>query len=181
MKNQVIFFQGGGEASDYDVDSKLVASLRTNLGPAYSIHYPRLDNDGTPDLGRRTQIGGEIAAAEDHIILVGHSLGASMLLAYLSENKIEKEIAGIFLLATPYWSGREDWVEAFRLQPGFANKLNRHAPIFFYHCHDDEVVPFAQLAIYKRELPWASFREIAMGGHQFNNDLAVVADDIRSI
>jgi len=38
-------------------------------------------------------------------ILIGHSLGGSFLLKYVSEEKIAKTVAGIFLIATPYWGG----------------------------------------------------------------------------
>jgi predicted alpha/beta hydrolase family esterase len=181
MVKHLIFFHGGGSAEDYEADAKLVASLKLKLGSEYSVHYPLLHDDGTPDLGRRKQISQEISASEDNVILVGHSLGASMLLACLSEIKIRKKIAGIFLLATPFWNGNEDWVEAFKLQPNFAKQLDTKTPLYFYHCLDDDEVPFGHLAIYKRQLPWASFREISVGGHQFNNDLTLVANDIKSI
>ncbi len=46
---------------------------------------------------------------------------------------------------------------------------------------DDEVVSFEQLTIYKQNLHWAVFREIASGGHQLNNDLAIVAKDIKAL
>lgn len=181
MKKHVIFFQGGAGQEDHDADAKLVASLKVTLGSTWSVHYPFLPEEDAPDLGRRKQIGHEISVSEDEVILVGHSLGASMLLAYLSENKVGKKIAGIFLISTPFWSGDEDWVEAFKLQPNFAERLDRKTPLFFYHCRDDEEVPFAQLAIYKKELPWGSFREIPAGGHQLGNDLTMVANDIKAI
>jgi predicted alpha/beta hydrolase family esterase len=181
MKKQVIFFQGGGGQEDYDADAKLVASLRSKLGAAYSIHYPLLVDEEVPDLGRHKQVGQEIARCEDGVILVGHSLGASMLLAYLSEHRVSKKIAGIFLIATPFWRGNEDWVEAFKLPPDFAEKLDHKIPLFLYHCRDDEVVPFAHFAVYMQELPWASFCELSTGGHQFDNDLTMVAKDIKAI
>jgi predicted alpha/beta hydrolase family esterase len=181
MTKHLIFFHGGGSEEDYEADSKLVTSLKLKLGSEYSVHYPLLPNNGTPDLGRRKQISQEISASEDNVILVGHSLGASMLLACLSEIKIRKQIAGIFLLATPFWKGDEDWVEAFKLQPDFAKQLDQKIPLFFYHCRDDEEIPFDHLSIYKQQLPWASFREISVGGHQFDNDLTIVADDIKSL
>jgi len=53
--------------------------------------------------------------------------------------------------------------------------------MFFYHCRDDEEVPFEQLSIYQEQVPWACFREIEAGGHQFGNDLTLVAKDIKSI
>ena len=181
MMKRIIFFHGGGSDEDYQADAKLVASLKLKLGSGYSVHYPLLPNDGTPDLGRRKQISKEISARENDLILVAHSLGASMLLACLSELKIKKKIAGIFILATPFWSGDEDWVKAFKLRSDFATQLDKKIPLFFYHCRDDEAIPFDQLSIYKEQLPWASFREISVGGHQFNNDLTLVANDIKSI
>jgi len=181
MPQSLIFFHGGGSKEDFEADAKLVNSLKQNLGPGYDIHYPQLPNNGTPDLGRRQQINDEIAAAGDNVILVGHSLGASMLLACLSETKVQTKIKGIFLLATPYWQGNEDWVEAFKLKKGFAAQLDKKIPTFFYHSRDDEEVAFTQLKQYREQLPWATFREMALGGHQMNNDLTLVADDIRSI
>lgn len=181
MTKEILFFQGGGEQEDYDADAKLVDSLRTELGSAYTIHYPFLANDGTPDLGRRKQITHEISLRKDGVILVGHSFGASMLLACLSEAKISKNISGIFLISTPFWTGDEDWVEAFKLKDNFAQKLDQNTPLFFYHTRDDEEVPFAQFTTYKQKLPWATFREIPAGGHQLNNDLRVVARDVKTV
>ena len=178
MEKLVTFFHGGGSNEDYDLDKKLVSSLKLKLGFGYSVHYPFLPDNGSPDLGRREQISHEISAGEDDVILVGHSLGASMLLACLSEIEIKKKIRGVFLLATPFWQGDEDWVKAFKLHPDFAEKLDRKIPLFFYHCRNDDEVPFAHLAVYKQKLPWATFREIPTGGHQFDNDLTIVADDI---
>lgn len=181
MEKQIIFFHGGGSWEDYDADEKLVASLKSQLGPGYSFHYPFLHDNGSPDLGRRGQISHEISAGSDSIILVGHSLGASMLLACLSETEIKKNIEGIFLIATPFWNGDDDWVAAFKLQTDFAERFNTEIPLFFYHCRDDKEVPFDHLSVYKQKLPWASFREIPAGGHQLDNNLTIVADDIRSL
>ena len=178
MEKLVTFFHGGGSKDDYDLDKKLVSSLELKLGSNYSIHYPFLPDNGSPDLGRREQIRHEISSGKNDVILVGHSLGASMLLACLSEIEIKRKIGGVFLLATPFWQGDEDWVKAFKLRPDFAEKLDQKIPLFFYHCRDDEEVPFAQLAVYKQKLPWATFREISTGGHQFDNDLTIVAADI---
>ncbi|TDE15269.1 alpha/beta hydrolase [Dyadobacter psychrotolerans] len=179
MANQIIFFHGGGSEQDYEVDEKLVASLKSELGPDFLIHYPFLPDNGTPDLGRRKQIEKEISESKDGVILVGHSFGASMLLACLSETNIKKEIGGIFLIATPFWHGEEDWVVPFKLKPDFARRLNEKTPLFFYHCMDDQEVPSTQMKTYQQNLPWASFREIKAGGHQFNDDLTVVANDIK--
>ncbi len=181
MKKQILFIQGGGGKKDHAADAKLVTSLRKALGETYTVHYPLLLNNSTPDLGRSKQIEKEISAIKGSVILVGHSLGASMLLKFLSENDIPQKIDGIFLMATPFWDGDEDWEKGFKLKTNFADKLSKATPTFFYHCLDDEEIPFNNLISYKQKLPWAAFREIANGGHQFNNDLTVVAGDIKSL
>jgi len=55
------------------------------------------------------------------------------------------------------------------------------APIFLYHSRDDEIVPFAHMAIYAKKLPQATIRKFNGRGHQFNNDLSEVAKDITSL
>jgi len=182
MSKNVLFIQGAGDVG-YEGDVLLAASLRKALGTGYTVHYPAMPTDETPHFGWQwpKQIDKEISMVEGAIILSGHSLGASMLLKYLSENKIEKEITGIFLIAAPYWSGNEDWKQGLKLQEDFSDKLSKDIPIFFYQCKDDDVVPFEHLNFYKQNIPWAVFRELSHGGHQLDNDLTPVANDIKSL
>lgn len=181
MKKEILFIQGGGNGG-YEADAKLVSSLREALGTAYEVHYPEISSDETaPDFGWLNQIGKEISEIEGEVILAAHSFGASMLLKYLSENKIKKNIFGIFLISTPFWSGDEDWVQGLKLNENFANNLPKHVPVFLYHCKDDEEVPFEHLEIYVERLPQATVRKITHGGHQLNNNLSLIANDIKSI
>jgi predicted alpha/beta hydrolase family esterase len=181
MNKHVFFIQGGGGKEDYEADVKLVTSLREALGEVYTVHYPLLTDEPTPDFGRKKQIGKEMSLIESKTILVGHSLGASMLLKYLSENEVKKKIAGIFLISTPFWSGEEDWKQGLKLHEDFPDMLPKNVPVFLYHCRDDEEVPFEHLSLYAQKLPQATIREIASGGHQVNNDLSLVAKDIKSL
>ena len=112
--------------------------------------------------------------------LLGHSLGASMLLKYLTEETVNKNIKAIFLAATPFWSGNEDWKQGLKLKENFENELPNHIPIFFYHTKDDEEVPFSHFIQYKQKIPNAIFREIKTGGHQFDNALSEVVKDVIS-
>jgi uncharacterized protein len=181
MNKRILFIQGGGEGG-YEADTELVASLQAALGKGYAINYPEIKSDeSASDFGWTQQIGKEISETKSDIILVGHSFGASMILKYLSENSVNKKIAGIFLIATPFWNGNEDWQIGLKLQENFADKLPDEVPIFFYHCQDDEEIPFSHLDHYKQKLTQATFREIKKGGHQLNNDLTLVANDIKSL
>jgi predicted alpha/beta hydrolase family esterase len=181
MRNYILFIQGGGNGG-YEADEKLVASLRSALGPAYEIKYPQIiPDESKKDFGWLQQIGNAISGIESEMILVGHSFGASMLLKYLSENKIKEQIAGIFLIATPFWRGKEDWEQGLKLKENFVDHLPADTPIWFYHCKDDEEISFDNLLEYKQKLPQAIFREIGNGGHQLNNDLKIIANDIKAL
>jgi uncharacterized protein len=181
MKKQILFIQGGGQGA-YEADKKLLESLRLELDTAYVMHYPAMPDEASPAYDAwKKQINKEFPTIDGEAFLVGHSLGASLLLKYLSEEKIASRVVGVFLLASPYW-GAEDWeVEEYALEENFATRLPEDLRIFFYHSRDDEVVPFNHLELYKEKLPQAKFNELDKGGHQFNNDLSKVAQDIQKL
>ena len=181
MGAQILFIQGGGSGG-YEADEKLVASLRSALGSAYEVNYPQIiPDESKKDYGWLQQIGNAISDIKGEMILVAHSFGASMLLKYLSENKMREQIAGIFLIATPFWKGDEDWKQGLKLEENFVDHLPKDIPIYFYHCKDDEEIPFDNLLQYQQKLPRAIHREINNGGHQLNNDLKIVASDIKAL
>jgi predicted alpha/beta hydrolase family esterase len=178
---KIVFIQGGGNGG-YEADKKLVYSLKNCLGNDYEINYPEIQSkESESDYGWTKQIGQEISGSEDNFILVGHSFGASMILKYLSENSVQKKIKGIFLISTPFWSGNEDWMKGLILKDNFADKLPDNVPMFFYHAKDDEEIPFSQFNNYQKKINRANYREIDHGGHQLNNDLSIVAKDIKDL
>lgn len=180
MKKQVFFIQGGGD-DGYNETAKLVQALIKALGKDYGVHYPPMPEEDTSDFGWLKQIGKEISQFEEGLILAGHSLGASLLLKYLSENKVTKKIAGIFLVAPPFWSGKEDWKQGLILQKNFAEKLPQKIPTFFYYCHDDDVVPADQFTTYRQQLPWVSFRGFERGGHLLEGHADAISKDIKAL
>lgn len=181
MNKQILFIQGGGD-DGYTADKALVASLRKALGKGYTIAYPELKSDESqPDYGWVKQIAKQISDYNEDLIIVAHSFGASMLLKHLSENSVPKNITAVFLLATPFWKGDEDWQKGLMLEKDFAGKLPKDIPLFFYHCRDDEEVPFAQFEKYKKKIENATFHAIKTGGHQFEDALNNVVTDIKSL
>lgn len=181
MTNQILFIQGGGD-DGYNSDKPLVDSLQGALGKTYDVNYPELTSDDSkPDFDWTKQIADKIAAYKDDFIIVAHSFGASMLLKYISENKASKHITGVFLLATPFWDGKEDWQKGFILKSNFADRLPKDIPLHFYHCKDDEEIPFSQFEHYKQKVKQGTFHEHKTGGHQFNKDLSKVASGIKSL
>ena len=179
MKKQVLFIQGAGACEE---DEKLVANLRDALGTRYEVMYPRMpDDDSFVYEAWKKKLGEELSTIKGGTtLLVGHSFGASVLLKYLSEEKVEQPIAGAFLIATPYWDA-EAWQAEYALRETFAPNLPEDLALFFYHSRDDDIVPFTHLELYREKLPQATFYEFEGRGHQFKDDLTEVARDIRAL
>jgi hypothetical protein len=184
MVKHVLFIQGAGQGA-YEDDKKLAASLRQALGPEYEVHYPAMpDEDNASYEQWKQQIEKELAAIQGAIILIGHSVGASVLMKCMSEIEVKQPIAGIFLIAALFWGGdgwRYEGYEELALPEGFDAKLPKGVRIFLYHCHDDEIAPFDHLRLYAQVLPQATRRKFDEGGHQLNNDLSKVAKDIKTL
>jgi uncharacterized protein len=124
------------------------------------------------------RIDGLLASAR-RPILVGHSLGASVLLKYFSETVRRPAFAGLFLVATPFWG--PDFPE-FGLAPDFAERLRDVSPLYLYHSRDDPEVPFANLERYRSLLPHAKVRALERRGHEFNqSQFPELAADIRGL
>ncbi|HEX2628096.1 MAG TPA: alpha/beta hydrolase, partial [Chitinophagaceae bacterium] len=170
MKKQVLFIQGGGD-DGYTADTKMVTSLIAALGNDYEVNYPPLQSDEErSDFGWTQQIGQLINETKGDIIIAGHSLGASLILKYLSETNSSKLISGIFLLAPPFWSGDEEWKQGLILRKDFSEQLRKDIPLYLYQCKDDDVVPFEQHSLYVQKLPHAIARVMDEGGHYFNDE-----------
>lgn len=181
MNGHVLFIHGGGEGA-YEEDRKLVASLRKALGPAYDVRYPKMPNEDSPEYEAwNGRIANELAALDSEVVLVGHSVGAWILLKHLSEENVATPVAGTFLLAPPYF-GPGGWeVDEDALRTDLASTLSEASPMYVYHSRDDEVVPFEHLALYGERLPQAAIREFDGRGHQFDDDLSEVARDVNQL
>jgi len=179
MKRATIFFVQGGSKGAYDADKKLVSYLQNALDETYEIVYPKMPGEDDPDYeAYKAKIEKELKGVDGGLILVGHSLGACFLLKYLTGKEIDKNIIGIFLASTPFW-GEGGWqYEGFSLDNELASKVTTDIPVFFYHGTNDETVPFSHLSLYKEKFPHAEFREIVGRGHQLDNDLSEMVNDI---
>jgi len=177
----VLFIQGGGKGA-HSEDKSLADSLQQALGAGYDVRFPQMPDESDPNVRSwKRKISQELSPIPGKVILVAHSVGGSLLLKYLTEEQIEKPIAGLFLLAAPSWDGDHWNFDDLKLPTDITKKLAQIPNVFFYHCRDDDVVPFAHLALHAARLPRANIRAIDHGGHQFDKDLKFVANDIRNI
>lgn len=180
---QILFaHSGGGQGSRGQGSFDLVSSLKAELSNEHEIHYPIIANPEAPTYEMwRSLFSTEFKKINDSIILVGHSLGSSMLLKYLSEEKPNISISGLFLVATPLW-GKDGWdVDDFVLQENIEATL-RHIPkVYLYHCKNDEFVPFGHLTFYKKAFPNSTVRELNGKDHAFANGLPELVSDIKKL
>ena len=145
--------------------------------------FPKMPNESDPDYKRwNKDIDRRLARINREIVLVGHSVGGTILLKYLSEETISLPVTGLFVLAAPYVNADENWQDdASALKPDFGSRLSSIRHISLYHCRDDEVVPFDHLALYAAKLPQATTRGFRSGGHEFRDVLSKTATDIRRL
>lgn len=179
-KTTILFIQGGGEGA-WEVDHKLVINLEQSLEETCKIVYPEMPNENDPDYQRwRDAIDEALAKIDGPVILAGHSVGSFLLLKYVLETRIDKELKGLFFIATPF-VGEGGWeFEEMAIKSALFTKP-LPAPLFFYHSTDDTTVPFSHLSLYENKFPHANFRRIEGRGHQLNNDLSEVAGDMKGL
>lgn len=129
----------------------------------------------------KTKLEKELAMAENGLLLVGHSLGGSVLLKYLSEEPFYKLIRGMFLVAAPFW-GKKNWeMDEFVLQKDFASRLPQVSNMFLYHSRRDKWVPFSHMQHYAAIFPGAKARAIDGDEHEFSAGLPELIQDIKSL
>ena len=182
MKRQVLFVQGGGEGTHDDWDDKLVESLRSGLGPNYEIRYPRMPNEDDPSYATwKATLEKEFAALNDGAILVGHSLGGTILINALAEHPPERKFGAIFLVAAPFvgeggWQS-DDW----KPQHELGGKLPRGVPIYLYHGLADDTAPPSHAELFVHAIPQAHLCHLPGRDHQLNSDLGEIATVIKSL
>jgi predicted alpha/beta hydrolase family esterase len=182
MTKQALFIQGGSAGAHDDWDSKLVASLARELGQGYDICYPRMPNESDPSYAAwKTALEHEIAALDDAAVLVGHSVGGTILINALAEHAPERKLAGVFLISAPF-VGPGGWPsEDIKPSGDLGARLPQALPIYLYHGSEDDTAPFAHVDLYKKAIPHARVRKLEGRDHQLNDDLSEVAADIRRI
>jgi len=179
MTKQILFIQGGGEGVHDEWDHKLVASLADKLGSSYEIIYPRMPNEDDPSYAAwRAAIVKAIDGLSNNPILVGHSVGATILVNALAEIPPQKKLAGVFLIATPF-IGPGGWPsDDIKPARNLGARLSENTPIYFYHGSADDTAPVGHVELYKQAIPQAHVRTLDGRDHQLNDDLSEVAADI---
>ncbi len=173
MAIDVLFVQGAGEDVHEAWDRKLVESLQHNLGAGYRVRYPRMPDEADPKYATwKPAIIDELDAP----ILVGHSLGGTMLVHALAEHGVKFQ--ALVLIAAPY-IGEGGW-------PSDEITARTHfglpaAPVLLFHGTADTTAPTNHVHLYARAIQNATVHVLEGRDHQLNNDLGEVARELQRI
>ncbi len=182
MKRQLLFVQGGGAGVHDEWDSKLVESLRRALGPDFEIRYPRMPNEGDPNFAAwSATLRDELARLSDGAIVVGHSVGGTVLVDTLAEHPPGLALGAIFLIAAPF-VGEGGWPsDDGQSRRDIGGKLPTGVPIYLVHGLADTDVPPAHAQLYACAIPQAHLSLLHGRDHQLNDDLREVAAAIEAL
>ena len=181
-KRQLLFVQGGGAGVHDAWDSKLVASLQRELGPSYDIRYPRMPGEDDPSFAAwRATLQTELASLHDGAIVVGHSIGGTIVINVLAQQPPTLKFGAIFLIAAPFvgkggWPS-DDWEPVKEL----GGKLPRGVPVYLYHGLADTTAPPSHGELYARAIPQARLFLLPGRDHQLNDDLHEITAVIKSL
>lgn len=165
---------GPGKGS-YD----LVKYLKSELSQQYRIIAPVIEKPNSPVYDKfRKMFQNSLAKITAPVILVGHSLGGSTLLKYLSEEKPKLSIEALFLVSAPFWKSN---MKEFQLKEDFQKSLKAIPKIYLYHSKNDVDVPIESLESYEQAFPDAVVHRLAGKEHIFSKGLPQLISDIRSL
>lgn len=169
--------QGRGEGS-----APFASRLRDELGSGYKLHFPMLPDPDEPRYEPWSErLGDLLAEFDEPVIVVGHSLGGSVALKHLSEGDRGEPMAGLLLVATPFWRN-QDWEAEWALPDGWPEAETPLPPMFLFHSRDDDEIPFSHLGLYAERLPEAAVHPLDGNGHLFDRgDLTEILEAIRGL
>jgi uncharacterized protein len=177
MTNNVLFIHSSGDQSGNEGSGPLVAALRTGLPADIQFDAPIMPKPDEPDAAAwEAALGEHLRQQQAPLVLVGHSLGGSVILRYLAEHGIPAGLVGVVSIAAPFWE-RSGWQAEWALPRGFEARL-AVPRITLYHSRDDDVAPVSHVDRYAEALPKAVVHKVDGRGHLFadGNVADIVAD-----
>ena len=171
----VLFVQGGGAGAHDEWDDKLVGSLRRRLGNGYEVRYPRMPDEDEPTYSRwSAAIRRELAVVTDGAVVVGHSVGGTILVNTLAERPPERDLRAIVLIAAPF-VGVGGWPsDEFESPHDLGARLPPGVPVHVFQGLQDMTTPPSHADLYARAIPQAQLHLLPGRDHQLNDDLSEV-------
>ena len=182
MPRHILFVQGAGAGTHDQWDNKLVESLEHKLDKGDTICYPRMPNEGDPHYSDwKAALLKQLDGLVDNAILIGHSVGGTVLLHVLADAAPKFRPGALILIAPPF-IGEGGWPsDDIKPRAELAQSLPSGLPILIFHGYDDQIVPPAHAQLYAEAIPGLTIHALPHRNHQLSNDATEMAQAIRAL
>jgi predicted alpha/beta hydrolase family esterase len=181
MNYEILFIQGAGNLT-IEEEQVIVGALRNKLGDEFNILYPHMPEADSPTYKTWDEVlTKNLNSLSGKVILLGHSLGASIILKHFSREPVPDKVIGMILLGAPYWKDQNWDVSEYVIEDNFVANLGKLGNIYFYYSLDDEVVPYSHLESYQILLPKANWRIISGVDHSYHGAINGMVKDIQEL
>jgi pimeloyl-ACP methyl ester carboxylesterase len=117
----------------------------------------------------------ELAALDDGAVVLGHSVGGTILVNTLAEQPQRPRLGAIVLIASPF-VGQGGWLsDEFALPSDLGTRLPPGVQVHVFHGLEDETAPPSHADLYADVIPQAQVHRLPGRDHQLNNDLRDVS------
>lgn len=181
MNYEILFIQGAGSVTT-EQEQVIVDALRIKLGDQFTIIYPHMPDADTPSyLAWEAVLTTNLKNLSGKVILLGHSLGASIILKHFSKEPVPDRVLGMILFGVPYWKDQEWDVSEYVIEDDFIGNLSMLDNIYLYHSIDDEVIPTHQFTSYRKIIPKVHWRVLSGTDHSYHGAIPNMINDIHEL
>jgi hypothetical protein len=178
---QILLVHSSGPQGQGEGSRPFAARLGEELGPDHEVSFPIMPHPEEPHYEPWSERLGQILEeADEPLVVVGHSLGGSVVLKHLAEGGDSESIARLLLAETPFWGREQEWEREWALPEGWPGSETTLPRTILFHSRDDEEIPFSHLELYAKLLPDAEVHPLDGTGHLLDRgDLSEILDAIR--
>lgn len=163
----LLFIHSAGSQGPGEGSSALLAGLRAALPDGMTLDAPLMPEPHAPAAEPWiAQCQAAMAGIADDFVVVGHSLGGSILLQTLCRFGMPRNLAGVVLLAAPFWSAKDWNVAEFALDDDAPERLDGLARLVVLQGDQDDVVAADHPQRYATLLPQARVRMLPGVDHE---------------
>jgi predicted alpha/beta hydrolase family esterase len=139
-------------------------NLDTELGDGYSVLLPQMPNKENAKYEFwKIWFERMFPFLESGVILIGSSLGGTFLAKYLAENTYPKKITQLHLVAPAHNATVK--AKDFEIPSSLEKLADQADKIYIYWSEDDQIVPYSDFELFKKQLPTAKTIVLNGRGH----------------
>lgn len=178
----ILFIHSAGSQGPGEGSSALLTGLRAILPPRVALVAPLMPKPDAPEAEPWLMaLDAEMRAIEGDFLMLGHSLGGSVILQTLARFGVPDRLLGVVTLAAPFW-GAGGWeVEDFALPHDASTRLRALPRLVILQGDADEVVEKNHPNLYQTLLPQALVTVLPGIDHEASLAAPAVLDALKSI